>query len=439
MPLIFLVAGARPNFMKIAPIVRALQAHGGLNFKIIHTGQHYDREMNDVFFEELGIPNPDVFMAAGGGSHAQQTSKIMTGFEELCHTATPDAVLVVGDVNSTLACSIVAKKMNIPVAHVEAGLRSGDMTMPEEINRLVTDSISDWFFVTEPSGVRNLLREGKAESVVHYVGHVMVDNVLYQAKKLSAADSSQFETSKYKAARRQRSERYGVVTLHRPSNVDSAETMGRIGRALQEIAIDLPLIFPVHPRTRNNLERFGIDLGPNISLVGPQAYMAFLNLWKDAAVVITDSGGLQEETTALGVPCVTIRENTERPVTVDEGSNVLAGTDPQRIVTEVHKVLLGHGKQGRRPHLWDGQAAERIVDILARELCLRTFQDMWKDTVVAPLALDAQTLVVDIVVPSEIADSTLVIPFKSSMETEPHWFNGSAATRSQGALTEDRL
>lgn len=438
MPLIFLVAGARPNFMKIAPIVRALQAHGGLNFKIIHTGQHYDREMNGVFFEELGIPEPDVFMAAGGGSHAQQTSKIMAGFEELCHTACPDAVLVVGDVNSTLACSIVAKKMNIPVAHVEAGLRSGDMTMPEEINRLVTDSISDWFFVTEPSGVKNLLREGKAESVVHYVGHVMVDNVLYQAKKLALSDASQFDATGFKAEHSQHGERYGVVTLHRPSNVDSAETMGRIGRALQDIAIDLPLIFPVHPRTRNNLERFGIDLGPNITLVGPQAYMSFLNLWKDAAVVITDSGGLQEETTALGVPCVTIRENTERPVTVDEGSNVLAGTDPQRIVAEVHKVLLGQGKQGRRPHLWDGKAAERIVDILARELCLRTFQDMWKDTVVAPLGLHAQPLAIDIVVPPEVAESTLVIPFRNTLEREPHWFNGSQTGRSQDALTEDR-
>ncbi|UCV29974.1 non-hydrolyzing UDP-N-acetylglucosamine 2-epimerase [Ferribacterium limneticum] len=361
---IYLVAGARPNFMKIAPIVRAIQAHGGLDFRIIHTGQHYDREMNEVFFEELGIPEPDVFMAAGGGSHAQQTAKIMVAFEELCQAQRPDAVLVVGDVNSTLACSIVAKKLNIPVAHVEAGLRSGDMTMPEEINRLVTDSISDWFFVTEPSGVEHLRREGKAESAIHYVGHVMVDNVLYQAEKLKDADTAGFETSAFKAANR----RYGVVTLHRPSNVDSAEMMARIGGALREIAAELPLIFPVHPRTRANLEKFGVDLGPNVTLVGPQAYMAFLNLWKDAAVVLTDSGGLQEETTALGVPCITIRENTERPVTVDEGSNVLAGTDPVRIVEEACKVLCGEGKQGRRPHLWDGKAAERIVEILAGEL-----------------------------------------------------------------------
>jgi UDP-N-acetylglucosamine 2-epimerase (non-hydrolysing) len=364
-PHLAIVAGARPNFMKIAPIVRALQAHGGLSYRIIHTGQHYDREMNDVFFEELGIPAPDVFMAAGGGSHALQTSKIMVGFEDLCNANRPDAVLVVGDVNSTLACSIVAKKLNIPVAHVEAGLRSGDMTMPEEINRLVTDSISDWFFVTEPSGAEHLRREGKPASAIHYVGHVMVDNLFYQADKLAGLDMAGFETSGYKSAN---GGRYGVVTLHRPSNVDSPEVMARIGGALRAIAEDLPLIFPVHPRTRGNLERFGIDLGPNITLIGPQPYMAFLNLWKDAAVVLTDSGGLQEETTALGIPCITIRENTERPVTVDEGTNVLAGTDPDRIVAEARRVLRGEGKQGHRPHLWDGRAAERIVEVLAGEL-----------------------------------------------------------------------
>ncbi|GAB3432925.1 UDP-N-acetylglucosamine 2-epimerase (non-hydrolyzing) [Massilia solisilvae] len=366
--LLYLVAGARPNFMKIAPIVRALQAQDRLTFKIIHTGQHYDRDMNDVFFEELGIPQPDVFMAAGGGSHAHQTARIMVGFEELCTAERPGAVLVVGDVNSTLACSIVAKKLNIPVAHVEAGLRSGDMAMPEEINRLVTDSISDWFFVTEPSAVEHLRREGKPEAAIHYVGHVMVDNVLFQADKLSRSDTSGFETSAFKARQAEQGGRYGVVTLHRPSNVDDAATFTRIAGALREIAAELPLVFPVHPRTRANIDRFGIDLGPDITLAGPQAYMAFLNLWKDAAVVLTDSGGLQEETTALGVPCVTIRENTERPVTVDEGSNVLAGTDPATIVREARKVLRGEGKQGRRPHLWDGKAAERIVAILAGEV-----------------------------------------------------------------------
>lgn len=363
MPVIYLVAGARPNFMKIAPIVRALQAHGGLGFKIIHTGQHYDREMNDVFFEELGIPQPDVFMGAGGGSHAQQTARIMIAFEELCQQEKPDAVLVVGDVNSTLACAIVAKKQHIPVAHVEAGLRSGDMRMPEEINRLVTDSICDWFFVTEPSGVDHLRREGKPDSAIHHVGHVMVDNVLYQADKL-ARSTAEFETSAYK----RKHPRYGVITLHRPSNVDDAATMTRIAGALKDIAADLPLIFPVHPRTRGNLDKFGIDLGPHITLVGPQAYMPFLDLWKDAAVVLTDSGGLQEETTALGVPCLTIRENTERPITVDEGTNLLVGTDPIRIVAETRKILRGEGKQGRRPALWDGAAAERIVAVLAKDL-----------------------------------------------------------------------
>ena len=368
MKCIFIVAGARPNFMKIAPIVRALHGHSGLCAKIIHTGQHYDHNMNEVFFEELGIPQPDVFMGAGGGSHAQQTARIMIAFEALCKSDRPDAVLVVGDVDSTLACAIVAKKMQIPVAHVEAGLRSGDLTMPEEINRLVTDSISDWFFVTEPSGLHHLRREGKPEEAIHYVGHVMVDNVLYQANKLEGMDTTDFETSDFKRTALESCGRYGVVTLHRPSNVDSDEALTRIGTALVEISRKLPLVFPVHPRTRANLDKFGIDLGPDVVLVEPQGYMAFLDLWKDATLVLTDSGGLQEETTALGVPCITIRENTERPITVEEGSNVLAGTAPNRIVEAARLVLEGKGKKGRRPHLWDGNAAERIVAILAKSL-----------------------------------------------------------------------
>lgn len=367
MKLIYLVAGARPNFMKIAPIVRVLKGHPRLGFKIIHTGQHYDHDMNQVFFDELGIPAPDLFMHAGGGSHAEQTARIMLAFESLCQSSRPNAVLVVGDVNSTLACSIVAKKLNIPVAHVEAGLRSGDMTMPEEINRLVTDSIADWFFVTEPSAMRHLRNEGKPEQAVHYVGHVMVDNVLYQAKKLADATPRTFQANHFQASTGPGG-RYGVVTLHRPSNVDREATLLRIAGALREIATELPLVFPVHPRTRANLNRFEIDLGPRVTLLGPLGYMAFLALWKDALVVLTDSGGLQEETTALGVPCITLRDNTERPVTVDEGSNVLAGTDSARILTEVRKVLRGEGKQGRRPHLWDGQAAQRIVAILDQVL-----------------------------------------------------------------------
>lgn len=358
--LIHLVAGARPNFMKIAPIVRALQARADrFDYRIVHTGQHYDRDMSDVFFEELGIPKPAYHLECGGGSHAEQTAKIMVAFEKICLESDPhpDCVLVVGDVNSTLACSIVAKKLHIPVAHVEAGLRSGDMAMPEEINRLVTDSISDWFFCTEPAGVANLQREGKSANAIFDVGHVMVDNLLYQAEQLSRADTSGFESEGIK----RKLGRYGVMTLHRPSNVDDEATLRGLAGALKTIAQDMPLVFPVHPRTRGNLERFGLDLGPNIHLTKPLSYMEFLNLWKDAALIMTDSGGLQEETTALGIPCLTLRENTERPVTCNEGTNTLVGTDPARILAEAAKVIAGQGKQGRRPALWDGNAAQRIV------------------------------------------------------------------------------
>jgi UDP-N-acetylglucosamine 2-epimerase (non-hydrolysing) len=360
-PCIHLIAGARPNFMKIAPIVRALRSDGRLDWQIVHTGQHYDRDMNDVFFDELGIPAPDVRLGAGGGSHAEQTGKIMLAYEKLISESKPQACLVVGDVNSTLACAIVAKKAGVPVIHVEAGLRSGDMSMPEEINRLVTDAITDWFFVTEPSGYAHLAREGKDMSRVWDVGHVMVDNVLYQAGKLATQDTSALESDAFK----RQNARYGVVTLHRPSNVDSAEALEKVATVLRRVGQELPLVFPVHPRTRANVEKFGIDLGPNVTLMGPQAYMSFLHLWKDAVVVLTDSGGLQEETTALGVPCVTIRENTERPVTVDEGSNVLAGTDPHNVIHHALQAIAGNGKKGRRPALWDGKSAERIVSIVA--------------------------------------------------------------------------
>jgi len=370
-PCIHLVAGARPNFMKIAPIVRALRADGRLDWRIVHTGQHYDRDMNDVFFDELGIPAPDVRLGGGGGSHAEQTGRIMQAYEALCATDRPDAAVVVGDVNSTLACSIVAKKACIPVAHVEAGLRSGDMGMPEEINRLVTDSITDWFFVTEPSGMQHLRREGKDMAQVFDVGHVMVDNVLYQAAKLAGSDTSALPGADFK----QRHARYGVVTLHRPSNVDSAEALERVSLALRTVSEELPLVFPVHPRTRNNLERHGISMGPSVELMAPLPYMAFLNLWKDATVVLTDSGGLQEETTALGVPCVTLRENTERPVTVDEGSNVLAGTQPEAVIAAARAAIRGEAKRGRRPALWDGRASERIVEILAGKLVLGAGSD----------------------------------------------------------------
>lgn len=360
-PTVLLVAGARPNFMKLAPLVRAFEARAGeIGYRIVHTGQHYDRDMSDVFFDELGIPEPHHHLGAGGGSHAQQTARIMIAFEELCQQQRPDAVLVVGDVNSTLACSIVAKKLWIPVAHVEAGLRSGDMAMPEEINRLVTDAISDWFFVTEPSGVDHLLREGHDPSVVFHVGHVMADNVLYQRDLIARNPPTAGEVVAYKAAH----SRYGVVTMHRPSNVDDEAVFSGIAGALREVSRDLPLVFPVHPRTRANMERFGIDLGPGVTLMTPQSFMPFLHLWQDATVVLTDSGGLQEETTALGVPCLTMRENTERPITADEGTNTVVGTDAARIVAEARKVLAGSGKRGRRPALWDGRAAQRTVELL---------------------------------------------------------------------------
>ncbi len=363
-PRIDLIAGARPNFMKIAPIVRALCTDGRLRWRLVHTGQHYDREMNEVFFEELGIPTPDVRLDAGGGSHATQTAKIMISYEEICQGERPDAVVVVGDVNSTLACSIVAKKLAIPVAHVEAGLRSGDQTMPEEINRLVTDAIADWFFVTEPSGKKHLMKEGKDPAAVYEVGHVMIDNLLYQVDRLLRSDVSVLESDAYKRAYK----RYGVLTLHRPSNVDNKESLERLGESLRVISQRIPLVFPVHPRTRANLEKFGVNLGPGIVLIGPQPYMSFLHLWKDAVMVLTDSGGLQEETTALGVPCITLRNSTERPITVDEGTNVIAGTDPQKIISLANDAIDGRNKEARRPLLWDGRAAERIVDVLATKL-----------------------------------------------------------------------
>ncbi|HET9902490.1 MAG TPA: UDP-N-acetylglucosamine 2-epimerase (non-hydrolyzing) [Xanthobacteraceae bacterium] len=361
--MIYLIAGARPNFMKIAPIVRALRARSErFRFRVVHTGQHYDREMSDVFFEELGIPKPDFHLEAGGGSHAEQTAKIMVAFERVCREAPPDHVMVVGDVNSTLACSIAAKKLGITVSHVEAGLRSFDRRMPEEINRVVTDAISDWFFCTEQSGVDHLLHEGKPQDAIFFVGHVMVDTLFYERAKLEASAGKGLASARLK----QRLGRYGVVTLHRPSNVDEPKALGRLVSALREIAEDLPLVFPAHPRTRANLLRFGIELGGNLVVTEPLGYVDFLNLWRDAALVLTDSGGLQEETTALGVPCLTLRENTERPITVSEGTNTVVGTDPARIVTEAKRVLSGQAKTGRVPHLWDGKAAIRIVDHLDR-------------------------------------------------------------------------
>jgi UDP-N-acetylglucosamine 2-epimerase (non-hydrolysing) len=362
---IVLVAGARPNFMKVAPIIRELRKHEDVfDWRLVHTGQHFDHGMSDVFFEELGIPQPHFHMGAGGGSHSEQTARIMVAFERYCNECRPDLVIVVGDVDSTLACAIVTKKMQILLAHVEAGLRSCDMTMPEEINRMVTDAVSDYFFVTEDSAVLNLRKEGHADKKIHFVGHVMIDNLFYQLNRLREIPETGFKTSGLKKS----VERYGVVTLHRPSSVDHQATLSGIVAALNKISDKLPLFFPIHPRTAGNINKFGISLAAGVKTLGPLPYMEFLNLWKDAALVLTDSGGLQEETTALGIPCVTVRENTERPVTVTEGSNVLAGTSPEQIIRCVESALqAGDSPEHHRPLLWDGAAATRIIECLMKE------------------------------------------------------------------------
>ncbi|MEE8431721.1 MAG: UDP-N-acetylglucosamine 2-epimerase (non-hydrolyzing) [Candidatus Desulfatibia sp.] len=359
---IFLIAGARPNFMKIAPIVRALKSRSvhGLVWKIVHTGQHYDYEMSQTFFDELEIPEPDFFLEAGSGSHARQTAKIMVAFEKVCQDEKPDIVVVVGDVNSTLACSVVAKKLMIKVAHVEAGLRSFDLSMPEEINRMVTDTLSDYFFVTEKSGIDNLLKEGKPKKKIHFVGHVMIDNLFYQLDRLNNQDPSQLSTYDLK----KNLEKYAFLTLHRPSNVDDRATLADIATALNEISAKVPLVFPIHPRTKKMLKSFDIKLSQNIHLLEPLGFRESLFLWKDAIMVMTDSGGLQEETTALGIPCFTIRENTERPITIEEGTNTLVGNSSKGILEAFKKLEQGLQKEGKIPELWDGKASVRIVDVL---------------------------------------------------------------------------
>lgn len=361
-PLIFLVAGARPNFMKIAPLARALRADGGFDCQIVHTGQHHTREMSEVFFEELDIPRPDHYLDAGGGSHAVQTANTMVAFEKVCLARRPDWVVVVGDVNSTLACALVAKKLNIQVAHIEAGLRSGDLRMPEEINRLATDAITDILFATEPSGVANLLHEGRPPERIMFVGNVMIDNLVHQLAKLGEMDRSTLISTGLKQTL---GENYGVVTLHRPSNVDEPLTLRGILDALDSVAGRLPLVFPLHPRTRDNFAKYGVRPGTGILLTPPLSYMDFLNLWKDARLVLTDSGGVQEETTALGIPCLTLRENTERPITVEQGSNTVVGVDRAAIVEACLEILDNGGKRGHRPEFWDGRAAERVVQALA--------------------------------------------------------------------------
>lgn len=358
---LLLIAGARPNFVKIAPLIHELdRSRKGVEWQLVHTGQHYDYEMSKVFFQDLDIPEPHFFLNAGSGSHAEQTAKIMVKFEKVCLQERPDIIAVVGDVNSTLACSVTAKKLGIKVAHVEAGLRSGDMTMPEEVNRIVTDAISDYLFVSERSGVENLKREGKEIGKIYFTGNVMIDTLYYCLEKLKA-----------KKPKRHHDGRYAVLTLHRPANVDEKGKLKDIIGALRKISKDMEIYFPVHPRTRKNLARFGFrDMlnDSHIKLLPPLSYIDFLALWKDASLVLTDSGGIQEETTVLGIPCFTIRDNTERPITVEEGTNVLVGTTRKGILKAYGELRKGNEKKGKVPELWDGKTAERIINILHKKM-----------------------------------------------------------------------
>lgn len=359
------IVGARPNFMKIAPIMRAFSASSRVEAQLLHTGQHYDEAMKASFFEQLSIPEPDIDLGVGSGSHAVQTAEIMKRFEPVLDETTPDAVLVVGDVNSTIACALVAVKKHIPVFHVEAGLRSGDRTMPEEINRILTDQLSDLLFTTERSAEANLIREGIASEQVHFVGNVMIDTLQYNLARAQSADST---LAAYMSAE-QASKPYGLMTLHRPSNVDDADVLSRLVSVLGELSQQLPLVFPVHPRTLQRIQDAGVEPllnAANITLLPPQGYLQMLGLMQAATVVLTDSGGIQEETTALGTPCITLRENTERPITVDEGTNTIVGTDAQLIKQAFMQVMDNGGKSGRIPELWDGQAAERIVATIER-------------------------------------------------------------------------
>ncbi|MHB8419253.1 MAG: non-hydrolyzing UDP-N-acetylglucosamine 2-epimerase [Myxococcales bacterium] len=351
------VVGARPNFMKIAPLMRAISAAGFAEQKLVHTGQHYDASMSDVFFAELALPRPDAFLGVGSGSHAAQTAAVLVAMEKLLTTERPDLLVVAGDVNSTLAASLAASKLEIPVAHVEAGLRSFDRAMPEELNRLLTDQISELLFTPSGDGDRNLLREGVPASRIRRVGNVMIDSLLEHlpaARRRAAPAGLGLEPK-----------RYALLTLHRPANVDDPNVLGRLMEAIAEIAAEVPVVFPIHPRTRKRLSEFSISPPERLRLTDPLGYLDFLALTDAAALVLTDSGGLQEETTVLGVPCLTLRENTERPVTVEVGTNSLVGLDPVRIVREARRALRGEGKRGRVPELWDGRAAARIAASLA--------------------------------------------------------------------------
>jgi len=356
------VVGARPNFMKIAPIVRAIKKHGGIHHILVHTGQHYDYEMSGSFFKELGIPHPDINLEIGSASHARQAGLIMMEFEKVLLKEKPDVVIVVGDVNSTMACSLVATKLGIAVAHVEAGLRSFDRNMPEEINRLVTDSVADILFTTSLDANIHLRHEGILPQRIFFVGNVMIDtllNSLTKARKTKILERMGLQK-----------ETYTLVTLHRPSNVDDKNDLSRIMQALGEIQKSIKVIFPVHPRTKNNIQKYysasQLKKWKNLQLIEPLGYFDFLNLMSYAKVVLTDSGGIQEETTVLGIPCLTLRNNTERPVTITQGTNILVGTDKKRIIRESQKILQGKIKNGQRPKYWDGNASQRIVQILVK-------------------------------------------------------------------------
>lgn len=362
---IILVAGARPNFMKIAPIIEAIQnarKHGAeIEYALIHTGQHYDAKMSHDFFLQLNIPEPDHNLESGGGTQTEQTASIMVRFEKYLSENRADLVMVVGDVTSTLACSIVAKKLGIPVAHVEGGIRSGDMTMPEEINRIVTDSIADYFFTTTISANENLMWEGKRSDQLFFVGNTMIDTLnknLSRLKKPSFWDADGLKEKEYV-----------VLTLHRPSNVDSKEQLSAILQAVQQGTNGLKIVFSVHPRTRKNMEQFGLQINSgNVLLVDPQGYLEFNFLVKNSRGVITDSGGITEETTVLGIPCITLRTSTERPETCTVGTNELIGTDPIAIPAYVQKMIAGNWKKGGIPELWDGHTAARIVQILVSDI-----------------------------------------------------------------------
>jgi UDP-N-acetylglucosamine 2-epimerase (non-hydrolysing) len=367
------VVGARPNFMKIAPIVAALQTFPDLQHCLVHSGQHYDELLSGSFFTELGLPRPDVNLQVGSGTHAAQTAEVMQRLEPVLLDYRPDLVVVVGDVNSTLATAITAAKLGIPVAHIEAGLRSFDPSMPEEINRKLTDAISDLLFVTEQSGLENLRHDGIPVEKIFLVGNVMIDTLL-QHRELAAR--SPILDQLHLRQNGSGAKTYGVLTLHRPSNVDDPRLLRGILTAVNTIATDFPVFFPVHPRARKNIESFGLGhflsqvtpASSGIVPLDPLGYLDFLNMNDHARLVLTDSGGVQEETTVLGVPCLTLRENTERPATVDSGTNRVVGVDPDNIVAVATEVLLQPARSARRPPLWDGQAAPRIVKILHRHL-----------------------------------------------------------------------